>query len=850
VPLPHPRPILDASRRTHWKGRAGIAAALIVGVAAVSAWLAWPIERTQVAILPVVNQTGDRELDEYRLALTYELVGRLSESASVRVWPYERMLPILRRFRARDDDVSSLASSGAITEHSGATTIIVPTLIYEDRRWKGRIELRSAATGATEGTYETEPQVSALATETSRALMATMASRVEEHFIRTAPFGADAKVRLRRLLGREVAAPGGRRWRTLDVVAAFEKGLNAFGDLEYATAAGFFATASQLDATNSLVHAWHSRALRMMRSDEESTQAADLALRTLTEDTPTQDRLLVEAIASEARNAMTAESRYRALVDRDRDDVNAMMELAAFFDRQGRNDEAVEAYTGALTIDAHAYTADIELCRMYNRLGQSLMARERAARARTTFQNLRAPSYEAHALMCLADSLRSGGASELREARQAATGALSLFEQLGAVYNIPRAFNYLATIAGLQRNRGEALAFGEQALAAARSGSNIVIQPLVLMNLGVTSSAIGDHGRAAEYYQESYTRYRALGDQARAAEIQANRGALLIDFGPNPADGLREVENALEVVTEQRNNDFEAFCLEVIARYYRAAGLRSQAESYLNRARSIARQFGFQDKVASADIQSGRVALEAADYTPALDRLGEGLQASADVGLRAEGLIHLSRVRARIGDFDGARSELAKVPGALEGRDFHLLPILHFAQGELAFEMNRLADAKASFEEAASASGGDLPDPVSVEAAAYVGLLDALAGQRAGRRAIESCRDYALMMGRKPLEARCRVFLARLLVEAGSYRDALTTLGAIPEDDTRFTIGAELRAQVHYWRKRAFIGLHDFEAAEMEGRSALQLIETTRRSVPEEFRSAFDSRPEIRRTLS
>jgi tetratricopeptide (TPR) repeat protein len=681
--------------------------------------------------------------------------------------------------------------------------------------------------------------------------MVTLAASIEEHFTRAAPSGTSARIAVRRLFGR-AEAPQERRWRTLDMAAAFENGLNAFGDLEYAAAAGFFIAASKLDSTNSLAQAWRSRALRMMRRDDESAEAAELALRALNGDTPARDRLLIEAIASEARSATTAaEGRYRALAESDRAGVDGAMELAAFFDRHGRYDEAVDAYTRALTIDPHAYVAEVELCRMYNRLGQSLRAKERASRARATFHALGAAPQEAQALMCLADSLRSGGAAELREAKQAAADALTLFEQRGAVYNIPRAYNYLATMAGLQRNRAEALAFGEKALASARSGGNIVIQPLVLMNLGVTSSALGDQRHAADYYQESYTRYRALGDQARAAEIQANRGALLIDFGPSPDDGLREVQNALEVVRKQQNNDFESFCLEVIARYYRAAGLRSQAESYLNRALSIARQFNLDDKVASAGIQGGRVALEAADYKSALDRLTEGLQASADAGLRAEALITLSRVYTRIGNFDGARSELSKVPTALEGRDdLHLLPLLHLAQGELAFEMNQLPEAKASFREAARTADRDLPDPISVEAAAYVGLLDGLAGQRAaGRRPIESCRDYASMMGRKLLEVRCRVLLARLLVEAASYRDALAALDAIPADDGAFTIGAELRAQVHYWRKRSFAGLQDARAARTEDELTRKSIDATRQMVPEQFRGAFDTRPDIRRSI-
>ena len=506
-------------KRSRRKPLAGVAVA-VVAIGALSVWLAWPVERTPIVVAPVVNQTGYPELDGYRLALTHEIVARLSESRLVRVLPYQRLLPIISQFRKSGGDVSSLASIGAIAEHSGIRTVIVPTLEYKDRRWRGRIEIRNAQTGLSEGAYETESAASALITETASDLVAPLADLIEKHFAEKLPIRASVSTRLAAFRGG-TPMPG-NRIATLDAAVKFEQGLNAYSDLEYGKAAQAFAEAKALDPGNPILHAWQSRVLRLMRRDAEAAEAAETASRTLNDGTNVRDRLLIEAIVAEARkDSATSEARYREASDLDRGDATSMMELAGFLDRAGRNAEAVDAYTRALSLDPHLYVADVELCRMYNRLGESLRARERAERARTNLGTLRALGVQAQALLCWADSLRSGSPDEQRAARAAVEEALRSFESIDARYNIPRAYNYLATIAGLQRARADARTFGVHALESAQRAGNIVIQPLVLMNLGATEAALGNYARASELYQQSYQRYRTFGDNARAAEIQA-----------------------------------------------------------------------------------------------------------------------------------------------------------------------------------------------------------------------------------------------------------------------------------------------------------------------------------------
>jgi tetratricopeptide (TPR) repeat protein len=848
-PVPVPKLPAPVAPRYSLRKRLAVVAAAVLAIGALATWIAWPVTPTPIVVAPVVNQTGYPELDGYRLALTHEIVARLAEWPVVRALPYQRLLPIISQFRKSGGDVSSLASISAIAEHSGIQTVVVPTLEYKDRRWRGRVEIRNARTGLSEASYETESAASALITETAHDLVNPLADLIAKHFAERAPLRVAMKTRLA-ALGGSMPMPG-RRIATLDAAVKFEQGLNAYSDLEYEKAAQLFGESASLDPSNPILHAWRSRVLRLMRRDNEALEAAETASRTLNDGTNADERLLIEAIVAEARrDSSTAEARYREVADTNGGDATAMMEFAGFLDRAGRNTEAVDAYTQALALDPYLYIADVELCRMYNRLGESLRARERAERARMNLGTLHAVGAQAQALLCWADSLRSGSPDEQRSARNAVEEALRSFESIDAAYNIPRAYNYLATIAGLQRARAEARKFGIQALESAERSGNTVIQPLVLMNLGATESALGNYARASELYQQSYQRYRTFGDNARAAEIQANRGALLIDFGPSPDAGLREVDNALEVARQLRNNDFEAFCLYVIAGYHMYAGHRSEAENYLGQVLSIAREYQLTDKVASANVRGGRVAFEAADYSTARNRLTEALQAITDDEFRIEGLINLARVDARMGNFAAAREEIDRASTALQDRETVQRQQLNLAEGELAYEMNQLDAARKTFKGGAPAKAAGETDAASVESRARLGLLDALAGDASGRQAIDSCLEYSRNMGRTLLEARCRVFAAQIEVEAKRFSSALETLKAIPDDDAQRTIGQELRAQVHYWRARSLTGLGDVTAAQAEDAAARRLVDTIKASLPEKFHGGFTSRPDIRRIVS
>ncbi len=101
--------------------------------------------------------------------------------------------------------------------------------------------------------------------------------------------------------------------------------------------------------------------------------------------------------------------------------------------------------------------------------------------------------------------------------------------------------------------------------------------------------------------------------------------------------------------------------------------------------------------------------------------------------------------------------------GLVERGNPGLRALLHLAQGEIAFAAGDLPAARAQFAKASALWTDDLPDPESVEARAYLGLIDGLAGRKdQGRTLVRQSLAKAEAMGHVGLQEQCRRFLAQI----------------------------------------------------------------------------------------
>ncbi len=799
-------PTSKPQHRSFWTRRVVMAAAAaVVAIAGTLTWIFLPVEGVPIVVAPVVNQTGYAELEPYRLALTQELVAELSDSSVVRVFPYDRLLQIIRRFRLAGEDVSSRDALQAISGSTHAQQIVVPTLLYENGSWRARLEFRQPVTAINEATIETPSVTSSLVKDTAYGLVPALTEVINAHFV-----NASYRQRLQAWASRltkKGPAEAQHHLASLDAAAQFERGIDAYERLEYAAALRDFTSATQSDPANPMVAAWKSRAAWLMRQDRVAVEAADAAMRLLTPETAPSTALFARAVSAEARRETAmAEARYRELAAMHRDDSLSMLELAAFQDRATRNRDAIASFQQIVAGGDVLIRPRIDLCRLYVRINESASAKEYGRQALEAAVRLGDRAMQAQALFCLTDALRVGTPEERKQARVHAKAASDLVQAISGEYQRSRAGYYVGLAAWAEGAVPEAITEWELAVQEARRTGNLQLEPLLLMNLGVAEERRGRRARAENYYRDAYMAYELLGDNARAAQIQANRGALLIEYSDHPDEGRRDVENALAVARKLGDRTFEMFCLQMVGVHDRYAGRHADAVRAFNQAVAISRERDLKDDLALLTADVARAQFDVGDYAGARGLFTEALRDGS--GRRATEIrIRLAATLLNLGD-PAAADELRRASDAVTkgAGDPGLAALLHTANGQMALRSGRLEEARGEFAAAAALWVDDQPDAAAVEARMYLGVVDLTEGQlAAAKRSLESTLAQARRMGRYNLEVRSRLYLARLALAQHRPDDALDLLKPVPPDGQR-VVGAPLQMEIAQVREAAVKG--------------------------------------------
>src|SRR5262249_42241005 len=129
----------------------------------------------------------------------------------------------------------------------------------------------------------------------------------------------------------------------------------------------------------------------------------------------------------------------------------------------------------------------------------------------------------------------------------------------------------------------------------------------------------------------------------------------------------------------------------------------------------------------------------------------------------------------------------------------------------------------------------------SIEAKAFIGLLDATAGSaEKGRAEAEAALKQARLIRDYALEGRCTVILARIAALLHRETQAAELLNGIEADTEERSLGPELQAEVKFLRSRLTAGRNEDLA------DAKRLVQQIVDGLPEEFRERFKSRADIR----
>jgi serine/threonine protein kinase len=823
---------LKKTRRTRAAAVLGI---VLVALGSTYAWLARPLPRMSIAVVPVANHTGESSLDGHRLALTQSLIAELEDSPNLRVSPYSRELEILRQYLGGSVDPSSQEAIQTLTNNTGSSVLIVPELKRVSGAWQAHADIRNAATGTNDASIDTEPIRSALPEETVQRLIPMLAAMVQDHFKPRWPH-------------RVPARSAESRFRNLNAARAFEAGTNSYEQLEYAAALLAFRRGVDADPQRALGHAWVSRTSLLMGDGDGAVAAARAAAKLLSPFTSQREVRFVAAVLAEAeKDLSTAEQRYRDLAALRPDEAQGQLELADFLKRQALNEPAVNGYFAALKLDPGLLRAHVDLCQLYSLLDDYPSSDQHAQAALNGFSALGNRGGEAQALLCSGELQRRQGGSRLPEARKTIERARTIFESLGYQYGLARAYQYLGIAAGDAGDWQAAVTFFEQALNRSRQNGNRQIEALELMNLGVASDALGERRRALDFYQQARDLYTRIGDERRAAEQQVNTSNLIIISGPKAdhADALRRLESAQATLRKLGGVEFDVFATQVAAVNTLYSGHPTDAMRELQVALSRATERHLTSKVVTIGAKLGEAAFLAGNYETARSAFERALESEGGAaGVTPR--IGLARVYGRYADFPTARTHLDRALSLIQSRhQLALAPSAYMAAGELAYESGDLRASRDWFEKSASMWTDDLPDAGSVEAKCYQGLVAYLEGKaNNGRTLLQASVAQAVKMGRLYLEARCRTHLARLEIGDRHPTTALAVLNQIPRaDDGAF--GPELSAEIHRWRAVA-LEATKASGASAEHAAADALLTKIRADVPETYRDRFGARADIR----
>jgi tetratricopeptide (TPR) repeat protein len=361
-----------------------------------------------------------------------------------------------------------------------------------------------------------------------------------------------------------------------------------------------------------------------------------------------------------------------------------------------------------------------------------------------------------------------------------------------------------------------------------------------LFNLGAAHVSVGNYPAGADYYLQAYKLYQSWRDEARAAQIQANRGSMLIEHG-EPEEGVLDIKNAFAVFERLGDRRFQTFCLRALATYYRNQGRLEDATRELTRGLAIARERNLADNVTVMTTLLGVTQFDGGDYDSARRSLLDALKGGT--GRRStEARIRLARTYVYLGDLQAADSELRLAEPEVAANEA-LRTLWWLVRGEWSRESKRPSDARSAFEQASASSTGTLPEPPTVEARAYFGFMQMNEGKvDAGRRLLESSIDAARKLANRSLEARAHVLLAQTELTRGRVTEAARELDAIPADDRAQTIGPELRAEVHLVRSRLESARGEADAASRSMEAARTLIREMQNRLPENDRALFAAR--------
>ncbi|MGH9531516.1 MAG: tetratricopeptide repeat protein, partial [Terriglobales bacterium] len=841
VPAGHPRSWV---RRASW-----LLGAVLAVVVAIIGWRALhpapPAQRIRVAVLPFSNQTGNASLERFRMTLTQTMVQDLTGSPNIQVLPYERLLELSRGFESSGKDIYQAEAVQSVANYSGSRFVVVPSMFAAGNTFRLSAEFRDPKSGETVATAKVERPLAGSPEETFYSMQDELADRIQDYF---KGVGSGQSYEARSAAARP---------RSVTAAYDYTEGRTALARGNYADALGLFQRAINEDPEFALAYARLGQTYGTLGYDDRARPLAEKATQLIRPETPVVDALFIQANLAELRYDFTAaEQKYLELIRLYPDDPDAHAGLAGVLMQRGRYGPAIARYLEVLRLDpnyvaAHGYIADL-----YMRTGEVQKAVEHGQRSLELCRAVGNREGTAEALLGLGEIHRLKG--EHAKALEMGQEALQLAQSLAYEPSILSAEKFLGDVLFSQGKYDEARRHYFSVLETSAEVRNNRLQARTLMNVGVTHWVQGDLVRAVEYFEKSLAQGRQYGEYRDAPSVldrgQAltNLGAILIEYGPDPERGIRNVQEALSLFQSMGDVFWEALNRRHIGMHSLNTGSFQQANDSLQQARD---QF---EKVQSAH-QVAQTTYRQAHAFFFQNRYQQARLAADDALARARDLknpFQVSNVQIlsgwiylRLGDTGRARSLLEEGLQAAQKNGYgELLPDAYAALGELYLELGDRGRARSYLQQAAALGKEPSVSESSIEARSTLGLL--LVEQGAADRGLSECRsalERARILQHRHTVARTTLNLAQAYLVRDDAGRALEVMQELLS--SKAGLGGEFQARARSLQAQALENLGRKEQAIAARQQARDGLLHLAQELDASHRRSFSARRDIRAIL-
>jgi CHAT domain-containing protein/tetratricopeptide (TPR) repeat protein len=301
------------------------------------------------------------------------------------------------------------------------------------------------------------------------------------------------------------------------------------------------------------------------------------------------------------------------------------------------------------------------------------------------------------------------------EALADSAGIASTLNRLGAGFYYAQEYDSAETYLALALDQAERI--GDQHTTAKALG-----------NLGAASERRGDLRRASELYARAKPIYERLGDAVGLAMNENNRAVVAQTMG-DLAGARRSFESSLAASRSAGEPEEAARTLSNLGNLALEEGAYAEAAARFRDALSIYRKRGNQVDVVLVLYNLGVLATRRADYSAALAAFSEAAAILARTGPspsvnEIDVRVELAGVRARMGDLQGARTELERAEALASRRSGGgaSLGSLALARGDLALTFNHLPDAKQQYDRADRLARGTTYEEIDARNRAQIGM--------------------------------------------------------------------------------------------------------------------------------